>query len=124
MKPARTLLAVLAGYLVMLVCEIVGAVFLAVALHGRGHAATLFGNELVVLLAGLIAGAVAARIGRVRPVLHAALLATVVFVITVAVAALSPRTGGAPSWYALSLACIGAFGAVVGGALTSGTRSA
>lgn len=116
MRPARTILAVLLGYLCLLAVEIIGG------LVSRG----ILGGEIVTFIAGVVAGMVTARVANARPMLHAVVLGVVIICVTTFVAAFSkrPLLAGIPSWYPYAIALLAGFGAFVGGAFATREKRA
>ncbi len=116
MKPGRTVLAVLLGYLSLLAVELIGALIF------RG----IVGGEFVTFVSGVIAGVITARIAVVRPVLHAAVLGVVVICVTMLAAAFSkrPPVPGIPPWYPYAAALLAGAGAFVGGAMATREKRA
>ena len=124
MSPARTLLAVLLGYLAFLVFGFFGGVFMALAMRARSGSGLLIGSEIVAFVAAAAAGAITARIAQRKPLAHAAALGLSVFSVTVVATIVLPRNPHAyyPSWYPFAAAVLGGVGAFVGGALVSAGR--
>lgn len=116
MRPARTILAVLLGYLCLLAVELAGALIF------RG----VIGGEFVTFISGVVAGAVTARVAAARPLLHASVLAVVIVCVTIFAAAFSkrPLTPGVPSWYPYAAALLAGAGTFIGGALSSREKNA
>lgn len=119
MSPARTILAVLAGYLTFLVLEILGAIVTASVLRVSTGGPLLISGEVVTFIAAIVGGGVAARIARNRPLEHAAALGLSMFTVTVLVTIVTPRPANAayPAWFPYVTALFGGLGAFVGGAL-------
>jgi hypothetical protein len=111
LRPARTILAVLLGYVCLLAVELGGALIF------RG----IIGGECVTFISGLVAGAVTARVAAARPLLHASVLAVVIVGVTIFAAAFSRRvpTPGIPPWYPYAAALLAGAGTFIGGALPS-----
>lgn len=111
MRPARTILAVLLGYLTLLAVELLGALVF------RG----VIAGEFVTFVSGVIAGLITARIANSRPLLHAAVLGIVIICITMFAAAFSkrPPLPGIPPWYPYAAALLAGAGTFVGGALVT-----
>lgn len=111
MRPLRTILAVLLGYLSLLAIELIGALIF------RG----VIGGEFVTFISGVIAGAITARIAVSRPLLHAIVLGVVIICITTFAAAFSkrPPLPGIPPWYPYAAALLAGAGTFVGGALAT-----
>ena len=111
MRPARTILAVLLGYLCLLAIELLGAFLF------RGT----IGGEFVAFVSGVIAGAVTARVAASRPLLHAIVLGVVVVSITCMGAAFAKRPvlQGIPVWYPYAIALLAGAGIFIGGALAA-----
>ncbi|HET9097134.1 MAG TPA: hypothetical protein VFN37_10760 [Candidatus Baltobacteraceae bacterium] len=115
MRPARTILAVLLGYLSLLAVELAGVLIF------RG----IIGGEFVTFISGLVAGAVTARVAAARPLLHASVLAVVIIAVTVFAAAFKRApTPGVPAWYPYAAALLAGAGTFVGGALSSREKPA
>lgn len=116
MRPARTLLAVLLGYLALLAVELIGAIVF------RG----IIGGEFVTFVSGVVAGAVTAKVAVQRPLLHAIVLGAVVICVTILVTAFSKRglLPGIPAWYPYAAALLAGTGAFVGGALATREKPA
>lgn len=108
MRPARTILAVLLGYVTLLAVELAGALVF------RG----ILGGEIVTFVSGLLAGAVTARIAAARPLLHAGVLGIAIVCVTVFAAAFSKRapSPGIPAWYPYATALLAGVGTFIGGA--------
>lgn len=121
MNPGRTILAVLLGYLTLIVLEVIGGTMLAAAQRGQLHAPSLYGGEIIVLVSGVIAGAVTARLAPSRPLSHATALALAIVSATSVATAISrtPSHMIYPLWYPYVAAVLGGVGAFVGGALAS-----
>ncbi len=119
-------MAVLAGYLALIVLELVGAAMLSAAMHGRMGPQAIIGGEIVALAAGIVAGAVTARLAPSRPLSHATALGFAIASATALAAAISkpPPHQPFPSWYPYAAALLGGVGAFVGGALASSARPA
>lgn len=110
MRPARTILAVLLGYVSLLAVELAGGLLF------RG----IIAGEAVTFVAGAIGGAITARVAADRPMLHAGVLGVVIVCVTIFVAAFSKRPMlGVPTWYPYAIALLTGAGAIVGGALTT-----
>lgn len=98
------------GYLSLLAVELAGGLLF------RG----IIAGEIVTFVAGIIGGAVTARIASERPMLHAGVLGVVIVCVTIFVAAFSKRPVlGVPGWYPYAIALLTGAGAFVGGALAS-----
>ena len=127
MSPARTIFAVLLGYLALLVLEVIGGIAAGAIVHARTGAGVLIAGEIVVLVSAIAAGAITARTARERPLAHAGALGLSILSVTAVLAAVSPRSAHAtvPVWYPYAIALFGGVGAFIGGALASGsTREA
>lgn len=122
MNPGRTILAVLVGYLTLIVLEVLGGAILGSAMRVRiGGSSAMIGGEVVVLLSGLAAGAMTARLAPSRRLAHATALAlTIVSAASLASAIAKPPAHHLyPGWYSYALALFGGVGAFVGGVLVS-----
>ena len=121
MNPGRTILAVLVGYLTLIVLEVIGGFMLSAVLRGQMHGSALYGGEIIVLVSGVIAGAVTARLAPSRPLSHATALALAIVSATSVATAISrpPAHALFPAWYPYVAAVLGGVGAFVGGALAS-----
>lgn len=121
MNPGRTILAVLVGYLTLIVLEVIGGIMLASVLRGQMYGSALIGGEIVVLVSGAIAGAVTARLAPSRPLSHATALALAIVSATSVATAITahPQHALYPSWYPYAAALLGGVGAFSGGALVS-----
>lgn len=120
MRPGRTILAVLVGYLAMIVFDIIGGVMLAGAVHGRQGGSTLIiGGEFVLFVSAIFAGAITARMAPFRPLSHAGALGLSIFSVSVLASAFTRPVPHQiyPDWYPYAAAVLGGFGAFVGGAL-------
>lgn len=119
MTPARTILAVLLGYLTFLILEVLGAIVTASVLRLSTGAPLLISGEVVTFIAAIVGGGVAARVARDRPLEHAAALGLSLFTVTVLVTIITPRPAVAayPGWFPYVTAVFGGLGAFVGGAL-------
>ena len=125
MNPPRTILAVLAGYLTLIVLGFLGGAILGAALHGSLGPSAIIGGETVTFVAAVIAGGVTARMAPERPVTHAAVLGLTVFSVTAVVTAVSrPIHTPFPHWYPYASAAIGGIGAFVGGAIATRSTTA
>lgn len=115
------MLAVLVGYLALIILEVIGGAFLAAALRGHGGATLIVGGEVVTFVAGVMAGAITARMAPTRPLTHATVLGLTVITVTSIVAAISQPPAGTtfPHWYPYAAALLGGAGAFVGGALAN-----
>lgn len=111
MKPLRTILAVLLGYVALLAVELAGAL----VFHD------IVGSEFMSFVSGVAAGALTARIAVERPLMHAVVLGVVVISVTVVGAAFSkrPAIAGIPPWYPYAAALLAGAGTFVGGALAT-----
>ncbi len=114
-----------AGYLVLIVLEIIGSRVLAAALAGQPGISAILGGETVVFVSGIIAGAVTARIAPARRLSHATALAFAIVSAAVVAAALTrpPAQQPFPNWYPYAVALLAGAGAFAGGALVSGRPS-
>jgi hypothetical protein len=111
LKPARTVLAVLLGYLALLAVEFLGAVLV------RG----LIALEAMTFLAGVAGGGVTARVAGTRPLLHAGVLAAVIIAVGSLAAEFSrhPLPPGVATWYPYAATLLTGAGTFVGGALAA-----
>lgn len=116
------MLAVLLGYLTLIVLEVIGGTMLAAVLHGQIHGSAIYGGEIIVLVSGVIAGGVTARLAPSRPLSHATALALAIVSATSVATAISRPVAHSvfPGWYPYAAAVLGGVGAFVGGALVSG----
>jgi hypothetical protein len=120
LKPLRTILAVLLGFLVWLAVVIVGGLFFASAAAHAGTSQLLLTGEIVSFVAGVAAGLAAAAIASGRPLLHAIVLGVVMVSVLFFAAASTRRTpAGIPNWYPYAAALLSGAGTFVGGALAS-----
>lgn len=120
MKPARTILAVLLGFFVWLAVFLLGGLFFAVVAARSGYTQWMLIGEVVSFVAGVAAGAVAARVASERPLLHAGVLGVVMIcVLTLVTAFTKHRATTLPSWYPYAAAVLTGAGAFVGGALST-----
>lgn len=119
--PARTIFAIFLGYLAFLLLEVIGAFVTAGPLHATGTGSLLVSGEAVTLLSAIVAGALAARVAKVRPLAHAGALGLSMFSVTIVVAIVSPRSPHAiyPAWFPYATACLAGAGSFVGGALAT-----
>lgn len=115
------MLAVLVGYLALIILELIGGAFLAAAFRGHTGGPLIVGGEFVTFVAGVLAGAITARMAPARPLTHATVLGLTVVTVTSIVAAISKPPPGAvfPHWYPYAAALLGGAGAFIGGALTN-----
>jgi hypothetical protein len=118
------MLAVLVGYLALIVLVLIGGLFLAAALRGASGSQLVVGGEVVVFVAAVISGAITARMAPSRPLAHAGVLGLTILSVTAIVAAISPHNPNAlfPGWYPYAAAALGGAGAFVGGALSSTSK--
>ena len=121
MRPGRTILAILVGYLSLILLDLLGGAMLGGALGGRSSSAEIIGGEFVVFIAGIIAGAITARLAPYRPLSHAGALGLSIISVTVLAAAFTRPVPHQiyPSWYPYAAALLGGVGAFVGGALAA-----
>ncbi len=121
MNPARTIFAILFGYLALIVLQLIGGEMLGRAVHGRPGSSAIIGGEIVVFAAGIIAGAITARLAPYRPLSHATALGLAIASATTLAAAISkpPAHQPFPNWYPYAAALLSGVGAFVGGALAS-----
>ena len=127
----RSVLAVIAGYVVLAVTVMIGTAAAAAAfglpvlpdpaaaapMPGTGYLAL---NLVVSALGAAAGGWVAAHLARRRPVAHATVLA--VLLLAAGIAMLGRPQPGQPSWYPTVLLVLGPVGALLGG-LLRGTRA-
>ncbi len=111
----RSVLAVIAGFLTMILLVIV-TTFLASAVTGGGHSMSstyltlnLAGSGVAAYAGGRLAGFIALR----RPLLHA--LALAALIIALSVPAIGNPPAGQPAWYPVTVAVLGVLGALAGG---------
>jgi hypothetical protein len=121
LNPGRTILAVLVGYLALIVLELIGSVMLFSLLHGQTGGSAVIGGEAVVIVSGIIAGALTARLAPSRPLSHSTALALAIVSATAIATAIARPTHHQvfPNWYPYALALLGGVGAFAGGALVS-----
>lgn len=122
MNPGRTILAVLVGYLTLIVLEVLGGAVLGSVLRLQiGGSSAMIGGEIVVLVSGIAAGAMTARLAPSRRLAHATALAlTIVSATSLATAIAKPSAHQLyPAWYAYALALFSGVGAFTGGVLVS-----
>jgi hypothetical protein len=126
LKPARTILAVLLGYLAWFGVLLAGGLLFGAAASRAGTTQTMFVGEIVFFVAGIAAGAVAAAVAQARPLLHAIVLGVAMICVMVFGAAFSkrPSAPGIPSWYPYAVALLSGAGTFVGGALASRPKRA
>ena len=124
-SPARTIFAVLLGYLAFIVLGVIGILIAASMLRAAGGLSMLIAGELVTFIAGLIAGAITARVARTRAVAHAGGLGLAIFLVTALKAFIAHPIANSPypAWYPYAAAVFGGIGAFVGGALTAASES-
>jgi hypothetical protein len=127
----RSVLAILAGYVVMAVIVMAGTAAAAAAFGlplapnagapvptpGAGYLAA---NLLVSALGAVAGGWVAAHVARRRPLTHAAVLAALL--VAAGLATLGRPQPGQPAWYPPVLLVLGPAGALLGGLLRSARR--
>lgn len=115
------MLAVLAGYLSLIILELIGGAFLAAAVRGHPTGQLIVGGEVVTFVAGVIAGAITARLAPSRPLAHATVLGFTIVTVTSIVTAISqpPRGAVYPHWYPYAAAILSGAGAFIGGALAN-----
>lgn len=112
----RTVVALIAGFAIMAFTILIATVVIALAMGvQRGTLPTSFLVAMVVVsaLASALGGYSTASLARDRPTVHAAILATMIFVQHV-YAIIFPIEGQ-HTWYAWSLAISGPVLAVIGG---------
>lgn len=121
MNPSRTVLAVLLGYLALILLEVLGGGLLYAFRMMPGSMNTMIASECVVLMSGVIAGGVTARFAPSRPLAHAGALALAIISATsIATALVHPHTPQIyPGWYPYALGLFGGLGAFAGGAIVS-----
>lgn len=120
MRPARTILAVLLGFLVWLAVVILGGLFFAAAAARSGTPQLMLTGEIVSFVAGVAAGVIAGIIAGARPLLHAIVLGVVMVCVLFFAAASAKRPViGMPTWYPYAAALLSGAGTFVGGALAS-----
>jgi hypothetical protein len=126
LKPARTILAVLLGYLVWFGVLLAGGLLFGAAAARGGTSQMMLVGEIVFFVAGVGAGAVAAAVAQARPLLHAIVLGVAMVCVMILGAAFSkrPMTAGVPSWYPYAVALLSGAGTFVGGALASRPKRA
>lgn len=124
----RSIAAVVVGYVMSAFIVVLGTTAAAALLLPRPQAgavpqittAYLVADLLIAVVAAIAGGMVAAAIGQRAPILHAAALAVLMFVVGIGS---SVAAGGAlpgqPAWYPLAIAVIGPLGVLVGGWLQS-----
>jgi hypothetical protein len=126
-NPARTILAVFVGYLTLLIVGVFGEIILLNVLRGRQQnlgLSAMVGHETVALFAGIVAGAITARMAPSRGLSHASALSLTIISATVLATAISkPVHPTYPTWYPYALALLSGVGAFFGGALASVRRS-
>jgi hypothetical protein len=124
-NPARTVLAVFVGYLTLLIVGVFGEIVLLNVLRARQqNLSAMVGHETVALFAGIVAGAITARMAPSRGLSHASALSLTIISATVLATALSrPVHHSYPAWYPYALAVLSGIGAFTGGALASVHRS-
>jgi len=123
LNPARTVLAVFVGYLALLVLGVLGELLLVSILRGQTTGSSvMIAHEAVAFIAGIVAGAITARMAPSRRLSHATALALTIISATVLATALAkpPVHALFPGWYPYALALFSGVGAFGGGALVSG----
>jgi hypothetical protein len=125
LRPGRTILAVLLGYLALIIFDIIGGVMLAGAVQGQRGSALIIGGEFVLFVSAILAGAVTARMAPFRPLSHAGALGLAIFCVSVLAASFTRPVPHQvyPSWYPYAAAVLGGVGAFVGGALVARSAS-
>ncbi|HZZ66200.1 MAG TPA: hypothetical protein VFE17_11910 [Candidatus Baltobacteraceae bacterium] len=121
MNPSRTVLAVLLGYLALILLEVLGGAFLYALRFIPGTSNTMIASECVVLISGVVAGGITARLAPSRPLSHAGALALAIISATsIATALVHPHTHQIyPMWYPYVLGFFGGLGAFAGGAFVT-----
>jgi len=119
----RSAVAVIAGWLAMMLLVAAGTITAALLIPGgisamRGTAparlaAYLAANLAVSLAAAMAGGGLAARLAAKAPLAHAAVLAAAIGAMSVAYAG-APQPGQ-PGWYGAAIAVLGVAGALAGG---------
>jgi hypothetical protein len=117
----RTILAILLGYLALILLEVLGGAFLYVFHLSPGSGAAVVGGEFTVFLSGIAAGAITARIAPARGLSHATALGLAIVSATTLAAAIArpPHHDPYPLWYPYALGIFAGVGAFVGGALVA-----
>ena len=118
------MLAVLLGYLSLIILELIGGAFLAAVFQGKAGGQLILGGEIVTFIAGILAGAITARVAPTRPLAHATVLGFTVVTVTCIVTAISHPPAGAiyPTWYPYAAAALSGAGAFTGGAIAGRDR--
>lgn len=116
----------LLGYLSLLAVEYVGGLLVLGAGSHMSTSGLMLAGEVVTFAAGIIAGAITARVAVARPLLHAAVLGVVIVCVTAFIAAFSkrPLTPGVPGWFPYAAALLTGAGAFVGGAIATREKRA
>ena len=85
----------------------------------------LIAGEVVTFVAGLIAGAITARVATTRALAHAGGLGLAILLVTALKAFVAHPIAHSPypGWYPYAAALFGGIGAFVGGALTAGAKT-
>jgi hypothetical protein len=114
-------LAVLVGYLALIIFDIIGGIMLGGAMRGQRGSALIIGGEFVLFVSAILAGAITARMAPFRPLSHAGALGLSIFSVSVLAAAFTRPVPHQvyPSWYPYAAALLGGVGAFVGGALAA-----
>ena len=125
MNPARTIFAVLLGYLAFIVLGVIGVLVAAGSLHAASGLSMLIAGEVVTFVAALIAGAITARVATTRALAHAGGLGLAILLVTALKASVAHPIASSPypAWYPYAAALFGGVGAFVGGALTAASES-
>jgi ABC-type transport system involved in multi-copper enzyme maturation permease subunit len=121
----RTIVALIAGFAIMAFTILIATVVIALAMGvQRGTLPTSFLVTMVIVsaLASALGGYSSASLAQDRPTLHAAILATMIFVQHV-YTILFPIEGQEP-WYTWSLAISGPVFALLGGVIRQRTARA
>lgn len=118
------MLAVLLGYLALIILELIGGALLAGIYRGHTGGQLILGGEIVTFIAGILAGAITARMAPSRPLAHATVLGFTILTVTCIVTAISHPPAGAiyPSWYPYAAAALSGVGAFTGGAISGRER--
>jgi hypothetical protein len=127
LRPARTILAVLLGYLVWFGVLLGGGVLFGAIAGRNAHVSqVMLIGEVVMFVAGVAAGAVTAAVADARPLLHAMVLGVAMMAVLMLGAAFSKRvpTPGIPPWYPYAAALLAAAGTFVGGSLATRPKRA
>lgn len=136
MRILRSIVAILAGFGFMASTVMVGiiiatAVFVPEAANGPAgrppapemRPAYLAANVAVSAMGAVMGGWLAARIGAFAPFTHAAVLAAIVAVLSVATMLDAPAAGQ-PRWYPIALSTIVVAGVLLGGKLRAAAAAA